>query len=90
MVKNLDRLNELSNRLKNKIEPYERIKLTLSMNGVKNINCVRIEDEEVEDYINFKLRVIVQKRINAYEELATKLTLNTEDLDYVEEHIDII
>ena len=48
------------------------------------------KDKEVQSYVHDAILVSVQRRIRMYKELAEKLTLNEEDLEYVEEWIDRI
>lgn len=91
MVKNLDRLNKLNNKLKEKIDKYDQICDFVRMQGLVNINSIDMtKDEEVQSYVKDAILVSVQRRMRMYRELAEKLTLNEEDLDYVEELIDRI
>lgn len=91
MVRNLDRLNKLNNKLKEKIDKYDQINDFVRTQGLVNINSIDMtKDKEVQSYVQDAILVSVQRRIRMYKELAEKLTLNEEDLEYVEEWIDRI
>lgn len=91
MVRNLDRLNKLNNKLKEKIDKYDQINDFVRTQGLVNINSIDMtKDKEVQSYVQDAILVSVQRRIRMYKELTEKLTLNEEDLEYVEEWIDRI
>ena len=88
MVENLDRLISLNNKLKNKIQHYKQIKISLDMHGIEDINGISIQDKDVKKHISNELKLVAIRKIEKYEELATKLSLNVEDLDHVEKQLE--